>query len=177
MSNHKGAREVNVQHKYCCKDAWRQEIGDQMDRISKPDYTMIYAGDERELKALEDFIAYKERCIQRFQHVEVNRDAKEEAIRLKQYRTEFPTKDRDADHISLPFWPSNALNVEDISGGNQKEGSSDPFPPFNPQFDINMGQFVGLSVVQEEVESEVPFYLGKVIEEGKNSWRMKIKVC
>ena len=40
-----------------------------------------------------------------------------------------------------------------------------------------MDQFVALSVVQEEVESEVPFYLEKVIEEGKNSWRMKIKVC
>ena len=40
-----------------------------------------------------------------------------------------------------------------------------------------MGQFVALSAVQEEVESRVPFYLGKVIEEGKNSWRMKIKVC
>ena len=40
-----------------------------------------------------------------------------------------------------------------------------------------MGQLVALSVVQEEVESGVPFYLKKVIEEGKNSWKMKIKVC
>ena len=108
MSNREDAREVKVQHKHYCKDALRPEIGDQAlrtlsDRISKSDYAMVYAADERELKALGDFIAYKEKCIQRFQHVEVNHDAKEQAIRLKQYLTEFPRKDRDADHISSPF--------------------------------------------------------------------------
>ena len=61
--------------------------------------------------------------------------------------------------------------------GVQDRGSSDPFPPFNPETDISTGHFVALSVIREEVEAGVPFYVGKVIEEGKNSWRLKIKVC
>ena len=47
------------------------------------------------------------------------------------------------------------------------EGGYDPFPPFNPQVDISCGEFVALSVLQEEVEVGVPFYVGRVIEEGK----------
>ena len=43
--------------------------------------------------------------------------------------------------------------------------------------DISAGLLVALSVVREEIEAGVPFYLGKVIEEGRNSWRTKIKVC
>lgn len=245
-SNREGACKVKVQHKHYCKDAWRPETGDQTlrsipNRAERPDFATVYAADERELKALDDFIAYKDRCIQRFQYVEVNRDAKHEAQRLKQYLAEFPKKDRNDDHDSSPFWPSYASNAqpsgcfsstprentnaetreitvvdqivgmlpsaeargyfgprrerpsnqavhtarrtrrhcvnEEISARDQEGGSSDPFPSFNPQTDIKTGQFVALSVVREEVEAGIPFYLGKVIEEGKNSWRLKIKVC
>ena len=69
-------------------------------------------------------------------------------------------------------------SVEEQSGrGVGVDDSHDPFPPSNPQVDINCGQFVALSVLQEEVEARVPFYVRKVIEEGKNRWRINIKVC
>ena len=51
--------------------------------MEQPDFAIVYAADERELKALNDFIGYKERCTHRLKYVEKNREAKEEAERLK----------------------------------------------------------------------------------------------
>ncbi len=48
------------------------------------------------------------------------------------------------------------------------EGNHDRFPPFDPQSDISCGQFVALSIDRAELEAGVPFYIGKVIEDGKN---------
>ena len=67
--------------------------------------------------------------------------------------------------------------VEERTQGSVQEDNSDPFPPFNPSSDIRCGQFVVLSVDRAEVESGVPFYVGKVIEDGKGRWRLKMKVC
>ena len=63
---------------------------------------------------MDDFIGYKERCIQRLQYVEKNREAKHEAERLKQYLAELPRKDRSIDHVTSPFWPSNASNAPPV---------------------------------------------------------------
>lgn len=246
MDNQEGTREVRVQHKHYCKDPWGPEAGTKTlrslpNREERPPFANVFAADERELKALDDFIAYKERCIQRLQHEDRNRDAKVEAERLKLYLAEFPRKDRSDEHLSSLFWPSNASNtapaervpLEVVDGpsevnrevtavdqivamlpnaeargyfgprrtrppnqavrraqrvernhveqgaeqGARDEGNHDPFPPFNPLSDIICGQFVALSIDRAEVEAGVPFYIGKVIEDGKSRWKLKIKVC
>ena len=51
---------------------------------------------------------------------------------------------------------------------SRDEGNHDPFPPFNPQSDISCGQFVALSIDQAKIEAGVPFYIGKVIKDGKS---------
>ena len=237
MDDKDGTREVWVQHKHYCKDPWGPETGTKTlrslpSRDERPAFANVFAADERELKALDDFIAYKQRCIQRLQHVERNRDAKMEVERLKLYLADFPHKDRSNEHRSSPFWPSEVSNtatterasLDEVNGlGNRNrevtvvdqivamlpnadsrgycgprrgkpsnqavrraqrtehnhvqerveqgagdEVNHDPFPPFNPQSDINCGQFVALSVDRAEVEGGVPFYVGKVIEDGKN---------
>ena len=77
-------------------------------REERPAFAKVFAADERELKALDDFVAYKERCVQRFQHLERNLEAIDEAARLKLYLAEFPHKDRTQEQVSSPFWPSEA---------------------------------------------------------------------
>lgn len=57
---------------------------------------------------------------------------------------------------------------EQVKQGAQDEGNRDPFPPFNLQSNINCGQFVALSIDQAKVEASVPFYIGKVLEDGKS---------
>ena len=246
MDDRDGIREIRVQHKHYCKDPWRPETGTKTlrslpSRDKRPAFANVFAADERELKALDDFIAYKQRCIQRLQQVERNRDAKVEAERLKLYLAEFPHKDCSNEHCSSPFWPSEVSNtatteratVDEVNGsgdgnceviivdqivamlpnadsrgylgprrgrpsnqvvrkvqrternhvqerveqGTRDEINHDPFPPFNPQSDINCGQFVALSVDRVEVEGGVPFYIGKVIEDRKHQRSHKIKVC
>ena len=90
-------------------------------RMERPDFAIVYAADEKELKALDDFIEYKERCIQRLQYVEKNREAKHEAERLKQYLAEFPMKDQSFNHVSSPFWPSDASNAPPIRNISRKQ--------------------------------------------------------
>jgi hypothetical protein len=246
MDNQEATREVRVQHKHYCKDPWGPEAGTKTlrslpNREERPAFANVFAADERELKALDDFIAYKERCIQRLQHEERNRNAKVEAERLKLYLAEFPRKDRNDEHQSSIFWPSHVSNISPVeraplevvdSPGEENreitavdqivamlpnaevrgyfgprrarpfnqgvrraqqmernnieeraeqgvydEGNHDPFPPFNPQSDISCGQFVALSIDRAELEAGVPFYIGKVIEDGKGRWRLKMKVC
>lgn len=246
MDNRLEIPEVRVQHKHYCKDAWGPVEGQKTlrslpNRENRPVFAKVFAADERELKALDDFIAYKERCVQRFQHVERNLEAIDEAERLKLYLAEFPHKDRLEEQVSSPFWPSEASiaahaehatvdvvagssegnrettivdqivamlpnpegrgyfgprrgrpsnhavrraprtehehDVEETAEGLADERNFDPFPPFNPSSDIRCGQFVALSVDRAEVESGVPFYVGKVIEDGRGRGRLKMKVC
>ena len=116
MDNQEATREVRVQHKHYCKDPYGLEAGTKTlkllpSREERPTFANVFAVDEQELKALDDFIAYKERCIQRLQYEERNRDAKIEAERLKLYLAEFPCKDRSDEHQSSIFWPSNVSNI------------------------------------------------------------------
>jgi hypothetical protein len=56
------------------------------------------------------------------------------------------------------------------------EGGEDRFPPFNPENDIRVGQFLALTVEQEELGVGIPFYVEKVLEFGQRKWVEKMKV-
>lgn len=108
MDNQEGTREVRVQYKYYCKDSWGLEVGTKTLRLlpsrkERPLFVNVFAVDEWELKTLDDFIAYKERCIKRLQHKDRNRDAKVKAKRLKLYLAKFPYKDHSNEHRSSIF--------------------------------------------------------------------------
>ena len=80
-NNREGIREVKVQHKHYCKHPWGPETGTKAlrstpNRMERLDFAIVYATDEMELRALDDFIGYKERCIQRLQYVEKKCEAK-----------------------------------------------------------------------------------------------------
>ena len=116
MDNQEATHEVRVQHKHYWRDPWGPEAGTKTSRSlpsreERPAFANVFAADEWELKALDDFIAYKERCIQRLQYVDKNRDVKVEAERLKLYLAEFLRKDRSNEHRSSNFWPSNVSNI------------------------------------------------------------------
>jgi hypothetical protein len=66
--------------------------------------------------------------------------------------------------------------VQQTVGATSSEGGEDRFPPFNPENDIRVGQFVALTVEQEELRAGIPFYLGKVLEFGQRKWAEKMKV-
>jgi hypothetical protein len=72
--------------------------------MEKPKLAEVFSANERELRALDEFIAYKERCVEILQNVEKNLQAIDETYWLKQYLKEFPDGDREAQRI-LPFWP------------------------------------------------------------------------
>jgi hypothetical protein len=61
-----------VQHKHFSKDAWGPAKGHLLvpNRMEKPKLAKIFSVDERELRALDEFIAYKERCVGRLQNGE-----------------------------------------------------------------------------------------------------------
>jgi hypothetical protein len=64
-----------VQHKYFSKDAWGPANGHLCltslpSTMEKPNLVDVFHADEQELRALDDFIAYKERCVERLQNVE-----------------------------------------------------------------------------------------------------------
>ena len=97
-----------VQHKHFSKDAWEPTEGHLCLRSvpsvsEKPDLAKVFGADERELKALDEFIGYKERCVERLQNVERNLEAIEEVKWLASYLKEFPNMNRD-DERAKPFW-------------------------------------------------------------------------
>jgi hypothetical protein len=61
-------------------------------------------------------------------------------------------------------------------GARTNAGGEDHFPTFNLETDIRVGHFVALSVDQEELRAGVLFYVGKVLEFGKERWAEKMKV-
>jgi hypothetical protein len=61
-------------------------------------------------------------------------------------------------------------------GATRGEGGEDRFLPFNPENDIRVGQFVALTVEQEERRAGIPFYMEKVLEFGQRKWAEKMKV-
>jgi hypothetical protein len=57
---------VRVQYKHYCRDQWGPIEGYEcLARPGKPSLAPLKEADSRELKALVDFIAYKERALQR----------------------------------------------------------------------------------------------------------------
>ena len=56
------------------------------------------------------------------------------------------------------------------------QASSNPFPPFNPENDVVVGQFVALQVELTEVKGGVLYYLAKVLEVCQGNWAKKMKV-
>ena len=62
----------------------------------KPTLAEVHHADERELKVLNEFIAYKRRCVERLQNVEKNLQAIEETVWLKEYLEHFPDANREA---------------------------------------------------------------------------------
>jgi hypothetical protein len=72
--------------------------------MEKLELAEVFGADERELRALDEFIAYKERCVERLQNIEKNLQAIDETRWLKQYLKEFPDGNREAQR-ALPFWP------------------------------------------------------------------------
>jgi hypothetical protein len=68
---------TRVQYKYFSKDAWGPTDGHMCLRslpttTEKPTLAEVQRAEERELKALDEFIAYKTRCVERLQNVEKN---------------------------------------------------------------------------------------------------------
>jgi hypothetical protein len=59
-----------VQYKHFSKDAWGHAEGhlcltSLSNTMEKPEIAEFFGADERELRALDEFIAYKERCVER----------------------------------------------------------------------------------------------------------------
>jgi hypothetical protein len=100
---------IRVQYKYFSKDAWGPTDGLECLRSlpnmpEKPTLAEVHRVEERELKALDEFIAYKTRCVERLQNVEKNLQTIEETKWLKEYLEHFPDANREAQR-ALPFWP------------------------------------------------------------------------
>jgi hypothetical protein len=61
-------------------------------------------------------------------------------------------------------------------GATSSGGRENQFPPFNPENDIRVGQFVALIVEHAQVHAIVSFYVEKVVEFGQRKWVEKMKV-
>ena len=84
---------------YACDPIWEPVDGYQ--RLSevpkyrqKPNFAQVHDANDQELKALEDFVLMKEKCIMMLMYVEHNLCAIEDTKWLMQYLKEFPRKDK-----------------------------------------------------------------------------------
>ena len=98
---------TRVQHKHFNKDAWGPTEGHVCLRslsntMEKPALAEVHHAEKRELKALDEFIAYKTRCVERFQNVEKNLQAIEKTEWLKGYPELFSDANRKTQR-TLPF--------------------------------------------------------------------------
>jgi hypothetical protein len=86
-------------------------------RPGKPSLAPLKEADLRELRALADFIAYKERALQRLQYVECNIQGIEDTRWLQKYLKEFPLADRSEATVGS-FWPDEntylGIQIEDL---------------------------------------------------------------
>jgi hypothetical protein len=92
---------THVQYKHFSKDAWGPTEGhvclrSLSNKEEKPVLAEVHHAEERELKALDEFIAYKTRCVERLQNVEKNLQAIVEIEWLKEYLEHFPDANREA---------------------------------------------------------------------------------
>jgi hypothetical protein len=112
---------TRVQYKHFSKDAWGPTDGhvclrSLLNTAEKPALAEVHCTKERELKALDEFIAYKTRYMERLQNVEKNLQAIEEIEWLKEYLEHLPYTNREAQR-ALPFWPhqQDRNGVEDLA--------------------------------------------------------------
>ena len=76
----------------------------------------VFAADQRELKALDDFIAYKDTLVIRGSiNLYKNMKATDDLGEFKKYLDEFPKSKKDA-FYKLPFW-SNEVQHDSRDGG------------------------------------------------------------
>ena len=75
--------------------------------ILKPNFINVHDANDHEIKALEEFIIMKEKCIMELMHVERNLCAIEDTKWLMQYLKEFSRKDKSLVWEQLHFWLTN----------------------------------------------------------------------
>ena len=100
---------ARVQHKHYCCDQWGPTEGYEClvrmpSRPGKPYLALLKEVDSQELKALADYIAYKERALQCLQYVEHNLQAIEDTCWLQNYLKDFPRVDKSEAAVDS-FWP------------------------------------------------------------------------
>ena len=82
----------------------------------EPRLSAVLPADPREVQALEEFIALKERQINRLVRVDENLDAILETEWLKDYMLTFPNRDRSGATMLL-FWPEEIMTNEGVNLG------------------------------------------------------------
>ena len=91
----------------------------------KPNFAHVHDANDQELKALEDFVIMKEKCIMKLMYVERNLRAIEDTKWLMQYLKEFPRKDKLIPWGRSQFWPDttevNANPFMERHGSGVKE--------------------------------------------------------
>ena len=81
---------------------------------AKPKLSAVLPADPREVQALEEFIALKERQINRLVGVDENLDVILETEWLKDYILIFPNRDRSGTTMLL-FWPEEIMTNERVN--------------------------------------------------------------
>ena len=86
-------------------------------RLRKPSLVPLKEVDLRELRALADFIVYKEHALQCLQYIEHNIQAIADTYWLQKYLKEFALVDRSEFAVGS-FWPNQytylAIEIEDL---------------------------------------------------------------
>ena len=85
---------------------------------AKPRLSAVLPANPREVQALEEFIALKERQISRLVRIDENLDAILETEWLKDYILTFPNRDRSSATM-LPFWPEEIMTNEGANPGER----------------------------------------------------------
>ena len=85
---------------------------------AKPRLSAVLLADPREVQALEEFIALKERQINRLACVDKNLDAILKTEWLKDYILTFPNRD-GLGATMFPFWPEDIMTNERINPGER----------------------------------------------------------
>ena len=94
---------------YACDPMWEPVDGYQClnevpNRGQKPNFAHVHDANDQELKALEDFVITKEKCIMKLMYVERNLRAIEDTKWLMQYLKEFLRKDKLIPWSRSQFW-------------------------------------------------------------------------
>ena len=115
---------------YACDPIWEPVDGYQClnevpNREHKPKFAHVHDANHQDLKALEDFIIMKEKCIMKLMYVDRNMRAIEDTKWLMQYMKQFPREDKLIPWEQSQFWPTtrevNAITSMDQHGSAVKE--------------------------------------------------------